>query len=201
MIIDSEPDMKVVGEAANGQQALEACRTLKPDLVLMDVRMPVMDGVEATRRITAEAPARVLILTTFDLDEYVYEAIQAGASGFLLKDVRPSDLVHAVRCVAAGETLLAPVITRRLLEAFIRLPPPGRRPAEIDALTDREVEILRAIARGQSNSEIAGALVISEATVKTHVTRVLAKLGLRDRVQAIVLAYESGLIVPGAGAR
>jgi len=198
MILESEPDIEVVGEAADGQQAVDACRSSQLDLVLMDVRMPVMDGVEATRRITTNPTPKVLMLTTFDLDEYVYDAIRAGASGFLLKDVRPSDLVHAVRCVAAGETLLAPAITRRLLDTFIQRPLPGKRPSQIDDLTEREIEILQLVATGQSNTEIAQTLVISEATVKTHVTRILGKLQLRDRVQAVVLAYESGLVTAGS---
>jgi DNA-binding NarL/FixJ family response regulator len=164
----------------------------------MDVRMLVLDGVEATRRIMAmpDAP-RVLMLTTFDLDEYVYDAIRAGASGFLLKDVRPDDLAHGVRTVAAGETLLAPAITQRLVAEFVRRPPPGRRPARLETLTERESEVLALVAGGLSNAEIATRLVLSETTVKTHVTHILSKLGLRDRVQAVVLAYESGLVVPG----
>jgi DNA-binding NarL/FixJ family response regulator len=198
MILDAEPDIEVVGEAADGQEALACCREHAPDVVLMDVRMPVLDGVEATRRIMAmpDAP-RVLMLTTFDLDEYVYDAIRAGASGFLLKDVRPDDLAHGVRTVAAGETLLAPAITQRLVAEFVRRPPPGRRPARLETLTERESEVLALVAGGLSNAEIATRLVLSETTVKTHVTRILSKLGLRDRVQAVVLAYESGLVVPG----
>lgn len=198
MILDAEPDIEVVGEAADGRQAIESCREHSPDVVLMDVRMPVMDGVEATRRIAAmpDAP-RVLMLTTFDLDEYVYDAIRAGASGFLLKDVRPDDLAYGVRTIAAGETLLAPAITQRLVAEFVRRPPPGRRPERLDPLTEREQEVLALVAGGLSNAEIAAHLVLSETTVKTHVTRILAKLGLRDRVQAVVLAYESRLVVPG----
>jgi DNA-binding NarL/FixJ family response regulator len=198
MILDAEPDIEVVGEAADGQQAVAFCREHRTDVVLMDVRMPVMDGVEATRRIVAapESP-RVLMLTTFDMDEYVYDAIRAGASGFLLKDVRPDDLAHGVRTVAAGETLLAPAITQRLVAEFVRRPPPGRRPERLHTLTERESEVLALVAAGLSNAEIANRLVLSETTVKTHVTRILTKLNLRDRVQAVVLAYESGLVVPG----
>ena len=191
----------VVGEAANGAQAVELARALRPDLVLMDVRMPVLDGIEATRRITAAGRSRVLVLTTFDLDEYVYDAIRAGASGFLLKDVRPRDLGHAVRTVAAGDSLVAPAVTRRLLDEFVRRPPPGRRAERLAPLTGRELEVLTLIARGWSNAQIAGHLVLSETTVKTHVTRILTKLGLRDRVQAVVVAYETGLVLPGGDAR
>lgn len=198
MILGAEPDIVVVAEAADGREALACCAEHRPDVVLMDVRMPVMDGVEATRRISAAPDApRVLMLTTFDLDQYVYDAIRAGASGFLLKDVRPDDLAHAVRTIAAGETLLAPAITHRLVSEFVRRPPPGRRPEQLDALTERESEVLSLVAGGLSNAEIAARLVVSETTVKTHVTRILAKLNLRDRVQAVVLAYESGLVVPG----
>jgi DNA-binding NarL/FixJ family response regulator len=199
MILEAQPDIEVVGEAANGLEAVELARSLAPDVVLMDVRMPGLDGIEATRRVTAasgEGP-RVLMLTTFDLDEYVYRAIRAGASGFLLKDVRPAELVHAVRVVAAGDMLLAPAITRRLLEEFVRRPPPGQRPARLGELTDRESEVLGLVARGLSNAEIAQRLFLGETTVKTHVTRILTKLHLRDRVQAVVLAYESGLVRPG----
>jgi DNA-binding NarL/FixJ family response regulator len=199
MILEAQPDIEVTGEAANGLEAVELARSLAPDVVLMDVRMPGLDGIEATRRLTAssvEGP-RVLMLTTFDLDEYVYRAIRAGASGFLLKDVPPAELVHAVRVVSSGDTLLAPTITRRLLEEFVRRPPPGQRPAELGELTDREAEVLGLVARGLSNAEIAQRLFLGETTVKTHVTRILAKLHLRDRVQAVVLAYESGLVRPG----
>jgi DNA-binding NarL/FixJ family response regulator len=198
MILEAEPDLAVVGEAADGVEALRLVAERTPDVVLMDIRMPRMDGIEATRRITAAARARVLVLTTFDLDEYVYDAVRAGASGFLLKDVPPRDLAHAVRTVAAGNSLVAPSVTRRLLEEFVRRPPPGRRPERLDALTEREMEVLGLLARGWSNAELAGHLVLSETTVKTHVTRILTKLGLRDRVQAVVLAYEAGLVLPGS---
>jgi DNA-binding NarL/FixJ family response regulator len=200
MILEAQADLQVVGEAADGQEALARVRELSPDVVLMDVRMPAMDGLEATRRLVSASPAapKVLMLTTFDLDEYVYQAMKAGASGFLLKTAPPSELAAAVRAVAGGDVLLAPPITRRLVEQFMRRPPPGQdRPASLGALTAREVEVLRLIARGLSNTEIAAALFLGEATVKTHVNRVLAKLGLRDRVQAVVLAYETGLVAPG----
>jgi DNA-binding NarL/FixJ family response regulator len=200
MILEARDDLEVVGEAENGAQALELAREQEPDVVLMDVRMPVLDGVEATRRLLeAGSSARVIILTTFDLDEYVFEALRAGASGFLLKDVEPTQLVEAIRIVASGEALLAPSITRRLLDRFASLdvnerkPPPG-----LDSLTPRELEILRLVAGGLSNAEIAAELVLSETTVKTHVSSVLRKLNLRDRVQAVVLTYEAGLIKPGA---
>jgi DNA-binding NarL/FixJ family response regulator len=191
LIIDAQRDMEVVGEAADGREALDRARTLDPDVVLMDVRMPELDGIEATRRLVAAGGrARVLVLTTFDADEHVYDAMKAGASGFLLKDVRPEQLAEAVRVVAGGEALVAPAIVLR--------PPPGARaPAELDDLTDRELDVLRLVARGHSNTEVAAALVVSEATVKTHVTHILAKLGVRDRVQAVVVAYESGLVQPG----
>jgi DNA-binding NarL/FixJ family response regulator len=197
MILDAEEDLEVVGEAGDGQEAVRLCRELQPDVVLMDIRMPVMDGVEATRHLTAATSSRVLMLTTFDLDAHVYDAIRAGASGFLLKDVRPDDLAHAVRTVAAGETLLAPAITRRLVEEFVSGPPPGAQPGELSALTEREGDVLLRMARGLSNAEIAADLVLSATTVKTHVARIFAKLGLRDRVQATVLAYETGLVRPG----
>jgi DNA-binding NarL/FixJ family response regulator len=199
MILESEPDITVVGEAADGVEAVRVVAEQSPDVVLMDVRMPRMDGIEATRRITAAGRARVLVLTTFDLDEYVYDAVRAGASGFLLKDVRPRDLAHAVRTVAAGDSLVAPAVTRRLLAEFVRRPPAGRRAERLAALTEREVEVLALMARGWSNAELAADLVLSETTVKTHVTRILTKLGVRDRVQAVVVAYETGLVVPGGG--
>jgi DNA-binding NarL/FixJ family response regulator len=200
MILDAQPDMEVVGQAADGARSVELARTLMPDVVLMDVRMPVMDGIEATRRLRAAGLHRlaVLILTTFDLDEYVYEALRAGASGFLLKDVPRSTLIQGVRTVATGEALLAPTITRRLIERFVSQPPPTRaRPRELDELTDREQDVLLRLARGRSNSEIARELFLSEATVKTHVAHILRKLGLRDRVHAVVYAYEAGLVSPG----
>jgi DNA-binding NarL/FixJ family response regulator len=203
MILESQDDIEVAGEASNGAQALEQARRLKPDVVLMDIRMPGIDGLEATRRLLAagnDAP-RVLILTTFDLDEYVYEAMRLGASGFLLKSVRPRQLPDAVRTVAEGEALLAPSVTRRLVEEFVRLPAPGQGvPEPLSELTERELDVLRLIAGGKSNAEIAASLYLSEATIKTHVNHVLTKLGLRDRVQAVVIAYESGLVRPG-GAR
>jgi DNA-binding NarL/FixJ family response regulator len=199
MILESEDDIEVVGEAADGVAAVEQCRRLAPDVVLMDVRMPAMDGIEATGRLAGPGvahPLRVLILTTFDLDDYVYSALRNGASGFVLKDTPPEELVRAVRLVAQGEALLAPSVTRRLIaevaQARHRLEPP---PA-IKLLTDREREVLTLMARGLSNAEIAGELTVGETTVKTHVGRVLTKLGLRDRVQAVVLAYESGLVTP-----
>jgi DNA-binding NarL/FixJ family response regulator len=210
MIVESEPGMAVVGEAGDGTDAVEEVVRTRPDVVLMDVRMPTLDGIEATRRILAEhaeatrrgdvldGPPRVLVLTTFDLDEYVFDAVRAGASGFLLKDTPPEDLVHAIRVVARGDALLAPSVTRRLVEEFARRPA-GATPDEatLGTLTDREREVLVLIARGLSNQEIAAHLVVSEATVKTHVGHVLTKLGVRDRVQAVVLAYEAGLVVPG----
>jgi DNA-binding NarL/FixJ family response regulator len=200
MILDAQKDIEVVGEAADGQEAVMQARELRPDVVLMDIRMPELDGIEATRRLSHGDAPRVLMLTTFDLDEYVYEAMKAGASGFLLKDVRPEQLADAVRVVAAGEALLAPAITRRLIEEFVRRPAPGSgAPAEVSELTDRELEVLKLVARGLSNAGIASTLFLSEATVKTHVTHILAKLRVRDRVQAVVLAYESGLVEPGAG--
>lgn len=194
--------LEVVGEAENGAAAVARAAETRPDVVLMDIRMPELDGLEATRRLLAvDGGPRVLIVTTFDADEYVYAAMRAGASGFVLKDLRPEGLAEAVRVVATGEALLAPAITRRLIEQFVRRPPPGAaRPAELDALTDREVEVLRLVARGLSNGEIASSLFLSEATVKTHLTHILTKLGVRDRVQAVVLAYESGLVQPGESA-
>jgi DNA-binding NarL/FixJ family response regulator len=193
--------MVVVGEAGDGIEAVAKTRELRPDVVLMDVRMPGRDGLEATRDLLRELPeTHVLILTTFDLNEYVYEAMKAGASGFLLKDVPRAQLVDGVRTVAAGDALLAPAITRRLIEQFVKRPPSSVRPLppEIEALTARELEVLKLVARGRTNSEIAAELFISEATVKTHVAHALAKLDLRDRVQAVVFAYESGLVDPGA---
>jgi DNA-binding NarL/FixJ family response regulator len=202
MILEAQPDVEVVGEAADGLEAVAAARRLQPDVVLMDVRMPRLDGLEATRRLAGPGvsdPVKVLILTTFDLDEYVYEALRAGASGFLLKDVRREDLVAAVRVVAAGDALLAPSITKRLIGEFARRPPLVRAaPAALEMLTAREREILGLMCRGHSNAEIAAELVISEQTVKTHVGNVLAKLRLRDRIHAVILAYEVGLIQPGA---
>jgi DNA-binding NarL/FixJ family response regulator len=202
MILEAQPDVEVVGEAVDGLEAVEAARRLRPDVVLMDIRMPRLDGLEATRRLAGPGainPVKVLILTTFDLDEYVYEALRAGASGFLLKDVRREDLVAAVRVVAAGEALLAPSITKRLIGEFARRPRPVHAaPAALEALTAREREVLGLMCRGHSNAEIASELVISEQTVKTHVGNVLAKLGLRDRIHAVILAYEVGLIQPGA---
>lgn len=199
MILDSEPDIEVVAEAANGREGIELCRRHRPDVVLMDIRMPELDGIEATRVITADpsVPTRVLILTTFDLDEYVYDALRAGASGFLLKDTPPDDLIGAVRVLAAGEALLAPSVTRRLIEEFASSGGAYREVDGLDELTEREVEVLRLMARGLSNVEIAEQLILGETTVKTHVSRVLTKLGLRDRVQAVVAAYESGLVRPG----
>jgi DNA-binding NarL/FixJ family response regulator len=199
MILSAEPDLAIVGEAGDGAGGVEAARRLKPDVVLMDIRMPGMDGIQATRALAGpgvEDPIKVLILTTFGLDEYVVEALRAGASGFLLKDSPPEDLVEAIKIVAAGEALLAPSITRRLLDRVATRLPPATE-ASIPALaelTDRELEVLKLMARGLSNAEIAEKLVVSETTVKTHVSRVLAKLDLRDRVQAVILAYETGLV-------
>lgn len=200
MILESETDLTVVGEAADGNEAIEAGRRLRPDVILMDVRMPVMDGIDATRKLVGgglEPDPSVLILTTFDLDEYVYAAIRAGASGFLLKDAPPDDLIHAIRVVAGGDALLAPSVTRRLIEEFAARPAPESQPDGMDDLTERETEVLRSLAAGLSNAEIAEALFVSEATVKTHVSHILTKLDLRDRVQAVVVAYESGLVRPG----
>jgi DNA-binding NarL/FixJ family response regulator len=202
-LLGAQPGLTVVGTAGNGREALDLARRLRPDVVLMDVRMPVMDGLVATRQLLGDgnggASVKVLILTTFDLDEYVYEALRAGASGFLLKDASSADLVAAVRVVAAGDALIAPSVTRRLIADFARQRLPERpRPDVLAALTPRETEVLTLIARGNSNAEITATLVLSEETVKTHVSRILAKLGLRDRVQAVVLAYECGLVRPGA---
>ncbi len=200
-ILNAQDDMSVVGHAANGAIAVALYEEHLPDVILMDVRMPVMDGLEATRRILAEprgdVPVRVLVLTTFDLDEYVYEALRSGASGFLLKDAPAAELIHAVRVVAAGDALLAPSVTRRLISDFSRQRPSVPAATSIEELTPRENEILRLIAQGLSNSEISETLFIAEQTTKTHVGRVLLKLGLRDRAQAVVFAYESGLVTPG----
>jgi DNA-binding NarL/FixJ family response regulator len=202
LILDLEPDLEVVGEAADGDECLRRVRDLEPDVVLMDIRMPRLDGIETTARLAAAGGPKVLVLTTFDLDEYVYRAMRAGASGFLLKDVPREQLVAGVRVVARGEQLLAPAITRRLVERFVRLPDPGTGvPQAMRELSARELEVLRLMATGLSNAEIAEELVVGEATVKTHVARVLAKCGLRDRVQAVVLAYESGLVQPGTTGR
>jgi DNA-binding NarL/FixJ family response regulator len=204
MVLDGEEDIAVVGEAANGEQAVHSAARLKPDVVLMDVRMPELDGIAATRQIAsagAEPPVRVLILTTFDLDEYVYDALGAGASGFLLKDSSPDQLVTAIRVVAGGDALLAPSVTSRLIEQFARAAPARREPPPgLAELTRRELEVLKLVARGMSNAEIAAALVVGDSTVKTHVARVLAKLELRDRVQVVVFAYEFGLVSPGDAA-
>ncbi|MEU4241325.1 response regulator transcription factor [Actinoplanes sp. NPDC026619] len=198
MIIDSRPDLEVVGEAGDGVEAVALAKSLRPDVVLMDVRMPRMDGIEATRQLAALGnPARVVILTTFDLDEPVFAALRAGASGFLLKDTRPDDLAAAIRVVARGEALLAPTVTRRLLDRFAGELPGGAAPPALDPLSDREVEVLTLVARALSNDEIAERLTLSRATVKTHLSAILSKLGLRDRVQAAVLAYECGLVRPG----
>jgi DNA-binding NarL/FixJ family response regulator len=204
LILEGEADIAVVGEAGDGAQAVELTRTLLPEVVLMDIRMPGVDGIEATRRIVREGAAthdpRVLILTTFDLDEYVVEAVRAGASGFLLKDAPPEDLVTAIRIVANGDAIVAPSVTRRLLDRFATRLPSVREsapPRGLAMLTEREREVLRHVARGLSNAEIAAQLVVSETTIKTHVGNLLAKLGLRDRVQAVVFAYETGLIQPG----
>ncbi|MCO6005541.1 response regulator transcription factor [Actinoallomurus purpureus] len=200
MILDSQPDLTVVAEAADGAEAVAAVTEHRPDVVLLDIRMPRMDGIEAAREICARSPSRVLMLTTFDQDDYVYDALYAGASGFLLKDVRRDDLVHAVRVVAAGESLLAPTVTRRLIsDLTARRPRAAASPTTgLDALTSREKETLVLLGRGLSNAEIATAMVVSEHTVKTHVSNVLSKLGLRDRVQAVIAAYECGLIVAGS---
>jgi DNA-binding NarL/FixJ family response regulator len=203
LILDAETDIAVAGEAADGVTAVAMCSALRPDVVLMDVRMPGRDGIEATHDIVAAGlPSKVLILTTFDLDDYVYAGLRAGASGFLLKDTQPDDLANAIRIIAAGDAILAPAVTRRLISQFSTQqpePPGGRRASQIrEVLTGREQDVLSRIATGMSNSEIAASLHLSEGTVKVHVGRILAKLGLRDRVQAVVLAYESTLVIPGA---
>jgi DNA-binding NarL/FixJ family response regulator len=202
MLLDSQPDIDVVGEAENGMHAVMLCRELSPDVVLMDIRMPVMDGLEATRRITAEAsarPARVVVLTTFDLDEYVYEALRAGACGFLLKHGRPEELLLGVRAAVTGGALLSPAITLRLIaELTARVPASMRGPDGLGELTSRELEVFQLVIRGLSNTEIARSLVVTEATVKTHAAHALAKLGLRDRVQAVLYGYETGMLTPGA---
>jgi DNA-binding NarL/FixJ family response regulator len=202
LVVETRPDLDVIGEAENGEQAVALARELDPDVILMDIRMPGLDGIEATRQIVASgSAARILVLTTFDFDEYVYAAIRAGASGFLLKDVRPTDLVDAIRLVANGNALLGPTVTRRLLERFAdsRHDDGEQTSAAIDSLTEREQEILRLLARGLSNAELAEKLVVSETTVKTHVSNVLRKLGVRDRVQAVIAAYDAGLVRPQAG--
>ena len=199
VLLNAQPDIEVIGEAVNGQEAIAQAASLHPDVILMDVRMPVLDGLQATRQITAmpDAP-KILVLTTFDLDDYVYEALRSGASGFLLKDASARELAEAVRLVAAGDALLAPGVTRRLIAEFARMGAP-RAPSrkQLEGLTERESEVLALVARGMSNGEIADHLVVAEQTVKTHVSRILMKLGLRDRTQAVVLAYESGLVHPG----
>lgn len=200
-ILSAEPDLEVVGEADDGDEAIALCRDLSPDVVVMDVRMPGRDGIEATRVLIADAhPPRVLILTTFDLDEYVYEALRAGASGFLLKTAAPRQLVAGIRDILSGETLLAPAVTRRLIEDFVGRRPTADAAEQLEALTTRELDVMRLIARGRSNGEIAAELYLGEATVKTHVVRILSKLGLRDRTQVVVLAYETGLVRPGDAA-
>ena len=203
MILEAEPEIQVIGEAEDGVEAVEMIKRLKPDVALMDIRMPRLNGLEATREVVsngdAERPTRVLMLTTFDLNEYVYEALRAGASGFLLKDVPADQLVAGIHVVAQGEALLAPSITRRLIEEFAKNQPVERAaPKEVEELTAREMEVFKLIARGMSNAEVAAELIVSETTVKTHVARILMKLHLRDRVQAVVYAYESGMIQPGA---
>lgn len=199
LILDLEPDLKVVGEASDGQEGIRLVAETRPDVVLMDVRMPVLDGIQATRRLgEAGSTFRVLILTTFDLDQYVYDAMRAGASGFLLKDAPREQLVAAVRIVARGESLLAPSVTRRLIEQFVRMPPPADGvPEAMVQLSSREGEVLGLLVRGLSNAEIAARMILGEATVKTHVARLLTKLGVRDRMQAVILAYETGFIRPG----
>ncbi len=200
-LLGATDDIEVVGEAADGLQAVDLARAAKPDVILMDVRMPQLDGIEATRHLLSgtgwpDAPPRILMLTTFDIDEYVYEAMRAGASGFLLKDARPAELADAVRVVARGDALLDPAVTRRVIERFVRATTPPSNPVSLDALTPRERDVLALVARGLSNREIAADLVLAEQTVKSHVSRMLTKLDLRDRAQAVVAAYESGLVVP-----
>ncbi|GAA2806744.1 response regulator transcription factor [Crossiella cryophila] len=199
MVLDAQADIEVVGEAADGSEAVRKAAELRPDVVLMDVRMPVLDGVEATKRISTDGTAKVLVMTTFDLDEYVLAALRGGASGFLLKDTPPADLVSALRAVAGGDAVVSPSVTRRLLERFLGSPESGqlRDATVLDTLTEREREVLVLVSKGLSNAEIAKTLFLSEATVKTHVGRILSKLDLRDRVQAVVLAYETGLARPG----
>ena len=200
MILEAEGDITVVGEAEDGYAAVAASGQLAPDVVLMDIRMPGLDGIEATRRLRATAgpQPKILILTTFDFDEYLYQAMKSGASGFLLKDTPKNELVHAVRSVAAGDALLAPALTRRLIEQYVRRPPPGASgTAELAKLTERELQVLRCLGRGETNAQIAAQLHLSNATIRTHVSHILAKLNLRDRVQAVVVAYETGLIQPG----
>jgi DNA-binding NarL/FixJ family response regulator len=199
MILETEDDIEVVGEASDGEQAISMTRSVRPDVVLMDVQMPTMDGLEATGRIVRDAniPSRIVILTTFERDDYVFEALRAGASGFLLKNAPSEELVHAVRVVAAGDALLAPSVTRKVIEGFIRRPASRSNEVELQRLTERETEILQLLATGKSNSELAAHLFVGEGTIKTHVSSVLTKLGLRDRMQAVIFAYESGLIEPG----
>jgi len=199
MILESEDDIEVVGEASDGEQAISMTRSVRPDVVLMDVQMPTMDGLEATGRIVRDAniPSRIVILTTFERDDYVFEALRAGASGFLLKNAPSEELVHAVRVVASGDALLAPSVTRKVIEGFIRRPAHRINEVELRRLTERETEILQLLATGKSNSELAAHLFVGEGTIKTHVSSVLTKLGLRDRMQAVIFAYESGLIEPG----
>ena len=196
-LLEAEPSIEVVGEAADGVAAVELVARLRPEVALLDIRMPRMDGIQATRAITAAGPTRVVILTTFDLDEYVYDALRAGASGFLLKDAPPEQMVAAIAAAGAGDALISPAVTRRLLEEFVRRPRPGDDPA-LGALTARELDVLSRLGRGLSNAEIAAEVFLGEATVKTHVSNVLAKLGLRDRTQAVVYAYETGLVRPGS---
>ncbi len=194
LILSAEPDIDVIGEASDGEQALRLARTLRPDVVLMDIRMPGMNGIDATRRLAGAESGKVVILTTFDEDDYLFEALRAGAIGFLLKNCSPEQLVEAIRVTAGGAALLAPAVTGRVIAEFARRPAPHRAAAELGSLTERERDVLRHMARGLSNAEIADRLYLSEATVKTHVTRILAKLGARDRVQAVIVAYESGFV-------